>query len=118
LDNGQGTPQDWRDLHREYGRADNDRPHRLSGHFLWNAPGAWELGGFAEWQSGEPFTVITGVDTSGDGVVPDRPNWNPAGTLTLDPVTGNWRSFSTDRFVVPRSPEGVPAFGSMPSGGN
>jgi hypothetical protein len=38
--------------------------------------------------------------------MPDRPDWNPAGILQLDPVTRDWRSFTTPRdgrglFVMP-----------------
>jgi hypothetical protein len=136
LDLGAGNPQDSRDVRRDYGRAAVDRPHRVSAHALWAIPGpagglrtmrrvlgGWTLAGYGEWQSGEPFSVITGVDTNGDGVVPDRPDYRPDGALTLDPVTGNWRSFRTPldgsgRFVAPLSPQGVPAIGSMPRGGN
>ncbi len=58
-------------------------------------------------QSGQPFTVLTGVDTNGNGsAVGDRPNFNPTGTITLDPVTGDFRTFTSDptnpAFLVPR----------------
>jgi hypothetical protein len=128
-DDGPGPPQDTQNYRLEHARSAIDRPQRLSAHFVWRVPvsdkvpsawahalGGWQIAGYTEWQSGEPFTVTTGVDSNRDGVLdpevptrmPDRPDWNPAGRLMLDPVTGNWRSFrtpldGTGTFVVPKS---------------
>ena len=142
LDDGIGLPQDTRNYRRDYARANIDRPHRFSAHWVWTGPqfsrrdawlkhaaGGWQIAGYAEWQSGEPFTVSTGADTNGDSVVHgelshnDRPDGNPAGALSLDPVTGNWRSFrtpldGTGRFSTPRDAQGLPLQNSMPFGGN
>jgi hypothetical protein len=47
-------------------------------------------------------------------VVSDRPNYNPTGRIALDPVTGNWRSFSipldySGLMVMPWQQELTPA---------
>jgi outer membrane receptor protein involved in Fe transport len=141
LDDGLGLPQDPSNFRREYARATIDRPHRLSAHWVWMGPllsrsraivkhaaGGWQIAGYAECQSGEPFTVSTGVDSNGDLATNvdshnDRPDFNPGGALSLDPATGNWRSFrapldAAGRFVTPRSPQGLPLQNSMPGGGN
>lgn len=49
----------------------------------------------SEAQSGQPFTILTGVDTYGVGSTAARPDYNPNGTLTLDPVSHDLRTFST-----------------------
>jgi hypothetical protein len=56
----------------------------------------WSLNGFIDLQSGQPFTIRTGVDTAGTGTAgPHRPSYHPNGAITLDPVTGNYRTFTT-----------------------
>jgi Carboxypeptidase regulatory-like domain/TonB dependent receptor-like, beta-barrel len=136
LDDTEGPPQNVFDYRSEYGRANIDRPHRLAVHYNWYSPqirssnqifnhalGGWQIAGYTEWQSGEPFTITTGVDSNGDGVLPphpDRPDHNPSGVLTLDPVTHDWRTF-----ISPVNGTGVfvthtpgPLANSMPFGGN
>ena len=49
--------------------------------------GGWTVNGFTEAQSGQPFTILTGVDTYGVGSTAARPDYNPGGTITLDPVS-------------------------------
>jgi hypothetical protein len=92
--------QDSFDLAAEKGRSTYDRPHRLSGNFVWELPwrnlqqglagkilGGWQLSSFFTFQSGAPFTVLNGSDPTGalagiDGLVGNaiRPNLN----TTLD----------------------------------
>ncbi len=68
-------------------------------------------------QSGQPFTIVTGVDTNGNGGGGDRPNFNSGGTLTPDPDTGNLRTFTTsDMFLVPRGSSGLPLAFSLGNG--
>ncbi|HYM10868.1 MAG TPA: carboxypeptidase regulatory-like domain-containing protein [Bryobacterales bacterium] len=55
----------------------------------------WTLSGFTDYQSGQPFTIRTGVDTYGTGSASARPFYNPGGTIAFDPVTGNYRTFTT-----------------------
>jgi len=83
----------------------------------------WEIAGISEFQSGQPFTVRTGVDSLGTGR-PDsaRPDYNPAGVLLLDSVEGNMRTFTSPLvggvFVTPLNALGTPLVTSMPFGGN
>jgi hypothetical protein len=92
--------QDSFDLAAEKARSSYDRPHRLSGNFVWELPwrirqegvvgkilGGWQLSSFFTFQSGAPFTVLNGSDPTGalagiDGLVGNaiRPNSN----TTLD----------------------------------
>jgi hypothetical protein len=136
LDDGIGNPQDYLDYRPEYGRSLLDRPHRFVVHYSWQIPSltsyrllrtlvqGWQLSGYSEWQSGEPFTVTTGVDSNGDSINnTDRPNSNPGGSITLDPVTGDWRTFRTPLdgsgiFVTPLGTAGLPLANSVPKGGN
>jgi hypothetical protein len=60
------------------GRSSYDRPHRLSGNFVYELPfsrdqkgfvghmlGGWQLNSFFTFQSGSPFTVLNGADPTG-----------------------------------------------------
>ena len=71
-------------------------------------------------QSGQPFTVLTGVDTNGNGAGGDRPNLNPAGAFAVDPLTGNLRTFTTSkvngRFLVPLGANGLPLQNGLGNG--
>jgi hypothetical protein len=97
--------QDSFDLEAEKGRSTYDRPHRLSGNFVYELPmgmntqgiaskllGGWQVSSFFTFQSGAPFTVLNGSDPTGavagiDGLVgnPIRPNLNT--TLDLSSMT-------------------------------
>jgi hypothetical protein len=86
--------------------------------------GGWQISGWTEAQSGQPFTIRTGVDTVGTlaAAFPGRPNYNPGGTLIEDPVTHDLRTFTipingTGIVVAPLGPNGILA-NSMPGGGN
>jgi hypothetical protein len=130
MDNAAGLarPADWRNLQAEYARSAYDRPHRFVVFYSWQTPGkqlwsGWRISGVSQWQSGQPFTVTTGVDSNGDGVAnTDRPDYNPAGILRLDPVTGDWRTFESPliggRFVTPLNSSGTPLQFSTASGWN
>jgi carboxypeptidase family protein len=130
-------PQQFFDYRLETGRSTNDRPHRAVIHFVYESPapragwrmlfGGWRLAGFSEWQSGQPFSVTTGVDSTGVGPstagASSRPDYSPSGIIALDTVTGNMRSFQTPIngsgiFVTPLGRDGRPLANSMPSGGN
>lgn len=138
-DNDGADLQNYFDRRNDYARSIYDRPHRLvvnllyqtprlSGHsrFVREALANWQITGLQEWQSGEPFTITTGVDSPGNGLAGvafvARPDYNPAGVITLDPVTNDWRTFrtpanSTSIFVTPRRADGLPLANAMPSGG-
>ena len=132
-------PQNFNDLRNEYSLSAFDRPHRyvvyfnldvpwfkngmLGGRALRSVFGGWTVNGFSEAQSGQPFTIFTGVDTYGVGSTAARPNYNPGGALTLDPVSRDWRTFSTPLsgggiVVTPTGPSGLPLANSQVGFGN
>ena len=74
------------DRRADRGRSGYDRPHRLTGNFVYELPfyqhqtgsmgklfGGWQLNSFFTFQSGAPFTVSLGSDPNGN---PIRPNLN------------------------------------------
>lgn len=90
-------------------RSTYDRPHRLTGNFVYELPwfqsqqglkghvlGGWQVNGFFTFQSGAPFTVLNGSDPAGalsgiNTLVGDaiRPNLNtnlPLGGMTLPDI--------------------------------
>ncbi len=106
------VPQDFFNYQKDWSRSAFDRPHRLAIHYIYEIPwfsaaGAntpiarqifrgWQASGMLEYQSGQPFTIRTGVDTTGTalGNPPGRPNYNPGGILTEDPDTHDLRTFA------------------------
>jgi outer membrane receptor protein involved in Fe transport len=132
-------PQNFNDSKSEYGLSAFDRTNRYVVFFNYDIPwfnhgflgssvmrgafGGWTLNGFSEAQSGQPFTILTGVDTYGVGSTAARPDYNPAGMVTLDPVTHDWRSFTTPLngtgiVVTPLGPSGLPLANSQVRFGN
>ncbi len=103
------VPQDYFNYRNEWGPSAFDVPHRVSIYYHYALPtlsgrnafvrhvgGGWSVSGFTEAQSGQPFTIRTGVDTHGTGTAgPHRPSYNPGGSLSFDPVHGNYRTFTT-----------------------
>jgi hypothetical protein len=97
--------QDSFDIKADKGRSSFDRPHRLTGNFVWELPwlrggqsfaarllGGWQVGSFFTLQSGSPFSVLNGADPTGalagiDGLVGNaiRPNLNT--TLDVSKMT-------------------------------
>ncbi|HJU92453.1 MAG TPA: TonB-dependent receptor [Pyrinomonadaceae bacterium] len=92
-------------------RSTYDRPHRLTGNFVYELPwfqdqtgwrghmlGGWQVNGFFTFQSGAPFTVLNGSDPAGalsgiNTLVGDaiRPNLNtslPLASMTVPEVLG------------------------------
>jgi hypothetical protein len=122
------VPQDYNALDREWSVSAFDRTHRVAASWIYELPrvdgrtrnallGGWRFAGVFQAQSGQPFTILTGVDSNGNGAGGDRPNVNPAGRLTSDPVTGNFRSFTTEgMFFVPRGTNGAPLAFSLGNG--
>jgi hypothetical protein len=90
------VPQDSFNIGADKGRSSYDRPHRLTGNFVWELPfmrdqqgvvgkvlGGWQFASFFTLQSGAPFTPLNGSDPTGalagiDGLVGNaiRPNLN------------------------------------------
>jgi hypothetical protein len=129
-------PQNFLNYRNEWSRSVFDRPHRFVVHYTYQIPwfttgwaslalrkilGNWEVSGFTEFQSGQPFTIRTGADSAGIGTVtPARPDLNPGGVMSKDPVTNDLRTFTipvdgTGIVVAPRGPNGI--LGSSMSGG-
>lgn len=119
-------PQSMFDYEAEWGRSVYDRPHRFTASYLWQIPGpeggilghalgGWQLAGTTSWQSGRPFTILAGVDSSGDGNTgSDRPNINPAGRFNWD---ADHRNFTNDGYyVIPLGTNGLPLANSLGNG--
>ena len=121
-------PQDFNDIDAEWSLSAFDRTHRVVASWLYETPavgnafvrqltGGWQVTGVFVAQSGQPFTIVTGVDTNGNGGGGDRPNFDPSGTLTPDPDTGNLRTFTTSgMFLVPLGSNGLPLANSLGNG--
>jgi outer membrane receptor protein involved in Fe transport len=129
-------PQDFFNVQNDKGLSAFDRKHRLVINFIYEIPtfdgdffrqgighqifGGWELSGIITRQSGQPFTMLTGVDTNGNGGGGDRPNFNPNGTLVLDPVTGNFRTFTSPlvggQFITALGTNGLPLVNGLGNG--
>ncbi|HEU4595033.1 MAG TPA: carboxypeptidase regulatory-like domain-containing protein [Pyrinomonadaceae bacterium] len=91
--------QDPRNLAGDRARSSYDRPHRLSGNFVYELPwfrdqrgfvghvlGGWQFNGFVTFQSGAPFTPLNGADPTGalngiDGLVGNAIRANVLGPL-------------------------------------
>jgi len=132
-------PQNFNDYKSEYGLSAFDRTHRyvlylnydvpwfnhgmLGGNVMRRVFGGWTLNGYTEAQSGQPFTILTGVDTYGLGSTAARPDYNPNGIIMLDPVTHDYRTFTTPLngtgiVVTPLGPSGSPLADSRVQVGN
>ena len=89
-------PQDYFDYASEWSVSQFDRTHRFITNYIWELPGpksgvlkqvlgGWQVSGVTQFQSGRPFTIVTNVDSNGDGNTgSDRPNINPSGTFVWD----------------------------------
>jgi hypothetical protein len=130
------VPQNLSDRRSEWGRSVFDRPFRVSTLFSYFLPNGkfapaeipilnqfltgWNFSGSAEWQSGQPFTIVTGVDSGGSGIpVGWRPDLLPEESMERDPSSGDFRTFlANERFQTPRTVNGSPLASSMAGGGN
>jgi hypothetical protein len=130
------VPQDFFDYRAEKSVSAFDRTHRyvmnivyevpVPGFIERNAVGKALLGGFqisaiTAYQSGQPFTILTGVDSNGNGTAgSDRPNFVPGGIFTLDPLTNSLRTFTSPlvggAFFVPLGTNGLPLANSLGNG--
>jgi hypothetical protein len=119
-------PQDMFDYGAEWSRSNFDRPHRLAVSYLWEIPapktgllgqviGGWQLSGVTSGQSGQTFTIFTGVDSSGDfNLGSDRPNINPSGSFVWD---DRHREFKNNGYyTVPLGSNGSPLANSLGNG--
>jgi hypothetical protein len=116
------APQNLYNFHDgEYGPATFDRRHVFTANFVYMLPfmrtqegvvgkvlGGWQLAGFANYNTGLPYTVTTtGVDPAALGILPGAASGRP--DLTCNPYTGVTSSrlawFNTSCF--PSVPSGV-----------
>jgi hypothetical protein len=110
------VPQDFFDISSEWGLSVFDRTHRVAVNWIWEAPspksgllkhvlGGWQIAGTFSGQSGQPFTVLTGQDTNGNGNGGDRPNVNSSGSFVWD---DEHKGFTNNGYyVVPRANDGT-----------
>ena len=130
------VPQDFFDYRNERAVSAFDRTHRFVANFVYEIPmpgfiernafgkailGGFQFSGIVAYQSGQPFTILTGVDSNGNGTAgSDRPNYNPNGIFMLDPVTRNLRTFTSPlvggAFSVPLGTNGLPLANSLGNG--
>jgi outer membrane receptor protein involved in Fe transport len=131
------VPQDFFNIQPEKGLSAFDRTHRIVLSGIYEIPwfkaglannavvksmfSGWQLNGTFSAQSGQPFTILTGVDTNGNGAGGDRPFFNPNGTFAVDPVTGDLRSFTnpilTGSYFLPYvGADGLPVANSIGNG--
>ncbi len=125
-DGSHQRPQSMFDYEAEWARSNYDRPHRFTATYLWEIPGpksgflsavldGWQISGMTSRQSGRPFTIFTGVDSSGDANTgSDRPNINPSGSFVWDEAH---RTFTNNGYyVVPLGTNGLPLANSLGNG--
>lgn len=130
------VPQDYLNYGAEKSASAFDRTHRFVAHYIYEIPwfkanwaqmpvvkqvfSGWQFSGVTSRQSGQPFTIVTGVDSNGNGAGGDRPNYNPNGVFTEDPLTHNLRTFTTSkvdgRYLVPLGSNGLPLAFSLGNG--
>ena len=109
--------------HYDYGLSDDDVKHNLKLSGVWELPrtrmtglagslfNGWVLNGIANWHSGFPFSILSGLDNSFSGVGRDRADY-VGGKVALD--SGRPRNelisqfFNTAAFV----PNAVGSFGN------
>jgi hypothetical protein len=125
-DGSHQRPQSLFDYGAEWSRSNFDRPHRFTASYLWEIPGpmsgrlrpvlgGWQLSGVTSGQSGRPFTIFTGVDSSGDANTgSDRPNINPSGSFVWDEDHVNFQN--NGYYVVPLGTNGLPLANSLGNG--
>jgi hypothetical protein len=125
-DGSHQRPQSMFDYAAEWARSNFDRPHRFTASYIWEIPGpasgalrpvlgGWQISGVTSKQSGRPFTIFTGVDSSGDANTgSDRPNINPSGSFVWD---GDHKNFTNNGYyVVPLGATGLPLANSLGNG--
>jgi hypothetical protein len=78
------NPEDSTNLNRDYGNSNYDIRHHFSSYLSYDLPGGrvgpqwlshgWQLNNVLRFNTGEPFPVLVGQDSSGTGENQDRPN--------------------------------------------
>jgi hypothetical protein len=121
-------PQSMFDYEAEWSRSQFDRPHRLAVSYIWEVPGprtgvlgqiigGWQVSGVTSGQSGQPFTITTGVDSNGDGTdtgLSDRPDINTSGSFVWD---NDHKTFTNNGYyTVPLGSNNLPLANSLGNG--
>jgi hypothetical protein len=119
-------PQSMFDYESEWSISNFDRPHRLAVSYMYEIPGprqgllgqiagGWQFAGVTAFQSGRPFTILTGVDSNGDANAgSDRPDINASGTFTWD---ADHRNFTNSGYyTVPLGSNGLPLLNGLGNG--
>ena len=93
-DGSHQRPQSMFDYEVEWARSNFDRPHRFTASYIWEIPGPTPApcdtcstaGRFrvTSTQSGRPFTILTGVDSSGDANTGSDRRHQPSGSFVWD----------------------------------
>jgi hypothetical protein len=108
-------PQDSTNLKAEYGNSDMDTRHQFTAYLTYDVPGSkhgpswlshgWQFNGIFNFHSGQPFTVMSTNNSSGNGEFSDRanlvPGMNPFQGVSHKVVDGAVQWFNTDAFVDP-----------------
>src|SRR5262245_60715699 len=130
------VPQDFSNYRAERAVSVFDRTHRFVVNYIYEipwfksswaqAPGikqifsGWQFSGVTAFQSGQQISILTGVDSTGNGGGGDRATCKPTGAFAVDPLTGNLRTFTTSKvngmFLVPLGANGLPLQNSLGNG--
>jgi Carboxypeptidase regulatory-like domain/TonB-dependent Receptor Plug Domain len=127
-DGSSQRPQSFFDIASEWSVSQFDRPHRFTSSYSWEIPGpkssilgqvlgGWQWTGVTQIQSGRPFTIITGVDSNGDGAATpgaDRPNINPSGSIVWDDAHASF--VNNGYYVAPTGSNGLPLANALGNG--
>ena len=124
-DGSNQRPQSMFDYEAEWSLSQFDVPNRFVVNYLWEVPGpksgvlkhilgGWQFSGITAFQSGRPFTIVTGVDSNGDGNTgSDRPNL-VGGALNWD---DEHKTFTNDGYVsTPLGTNNLPLANSQGNG--
>jgi hypothetical protein len=107
-----------------WGPLDQDHRHRFTMSWVWDLPGQqlegpvkWVLGGWqwtgvTQYQTGAPFTVISGFDSSLDGIANDRAQLIPG--VSIAPPAGSDQRVWFNGAAFTRGDLGT--FGNVPKG--
>jgi outer membrane receptor for ferrienterochelin and colicin len=125
-DNPLSLPANSFDPDAEWGPSSQDIRHRLNAMVNFSLPSDFRVGIGANAQSGSPYTITTGRDTNGDGVVNDRPDgvgrnsargdarWDMSARITKSITFGGVRGGTPQRG---RAGDQVGPAGPRPGGG-
>lgn len=125
-DGSSQRPQSFFDYEAEWSLSQFDVPNRLVVNYQYEIPspssgvlkhilGGWQFSGITAFQSGRPFTILTGVDSNGDGTTgSDRPNINGSCGVTWDQ---DHRNFTNDGcYTAPLGTNNLPLANALGNG--